>query len=123
MLAKAPKDPMGRHHMPLPSLWRLHELFKLSDQYPSGLEWKVAKAGYKPGDQAGKLNKTTGFYVVSVDNSSFLAHRIVQYMRTEKNLSYSTVSHSLDNKQKDNRKELITTDAKYSSHKGHKVNG
>ena len=100
---------MGRHHMPLPPLWRLNELFCLSDRYPSGLEWKVAKAGYRPGDQAGRLHKVTGFYKVSVDNKFYLAHRIVQYIRTEKDLVHSTVSHAPDNFDKDNRKELIVT--------------
>jgi CO dehydrogenase/acetyl-CoA synthase alpha subunit len=100
---------MGRHRMPLPSLWRLNELFCLSDRYPSGLEWKIAKAGYKPGDQAGRKNKVTGFYVVSVDNATYLAHRIVQYMRTEKDLTHCTVSHGPDNLERDNRKELLIT--------------
>lgn len=92
--------------MPLPDLWRLNELFRLSDQYPSGLEWKIAKARYKPGDQAGRLNKTTGFYVVSVDNTTYLAHRIVQYMRSEEDLTYCAVTHDPSNRDKDNRKEL-----------------
>lgn len=100
---------MGRHRMPLPPLWRLNELFCLSERYPSGLEWKVAKAGYRPGDQAGRLHKPTGFYKVSVDNAFYLAHRIVQYMRTEKDLTHCTVSHAPDNVEKDNRKELIAT--------------
>ena len=38
---------MSRNYKPMPSLWRLEELFKLSTQYPSGLEWIVDKAGYK----------------------------------------------------------------------------
>lgn len=114
---------MGRHYMPLPSLWRLHELFALSDQYPSGLEWRVAKAGHNVGDQAGRLNKKTGFYVVSVDNATFLAHRIVQYMRTEKNLSKATVAHGPNNKEKDNRKELITTFSKSVPFKSQTIHG
>ncbi len=93
--------------MPLPSLWRLHELFSLSDQYPSGLEWKIAKAGYQRGDQAGRLNKRTGYYMVGVDNKVYLAHRLVQYMRTEEDLTRCIVRHSADNTDKDNRKELI----------------
>lgn len=92
--------------MPLPALWRLNELFSLSQRYPSGLEWKIAKARYKPGDQAGRLNKSTGFYVVSVDNATYLVHRIVQYMRTEKDLTNSVVVHNPGNTEKDNRQEL-----------------
>lgn len=97
---------MPRDRMPLPDLWRLNELFRLSDQYPSGLEWKIAKARYKPGDQAGRLNKITGFYMVSVDNTTYLAHRIVHYMRTEEDLTTSAVVHGPDNKEKDNRNDL-----------------
>lgn len=95
--------------MPLPSIWRLYELFVLSDKYPSGLEWKVAKSGKKPGDPVGRLNKRTGYYMVSVDNKVYLAHRIVEFMRTEEDLSYCIVTHGKDNPEKDNRKRLVVT--------------
>lgn len=98
---------MARDFMPLPPIWTLKSLFELSNKYPSGLEWKVQKARYRPGDQAGRLNKRTGFYVVSVENTSYLAHRIVEYLRSEEDLSWSIVLHGKDNKEKDNRKQLI----------------
>ena len=41
----------------MPELWRIEELFKLSDKYPSGLEWLQKKARYKKGDAVGRLNK------------------------------------------------------------------
>jgi len=103
---------MGKQAIPMPSLWRLHELFLLSDKYPSGLEWRVHKARYKPGDQAGRLHKGTGYYMVGVDNQVYLAHRIVEYMRNETDLSNCTVTHSRHNKEKDNRQQLIVTSLK-----------
>ena len=98
--------------MPLPPLWRLNELFCLSDDYPTGLAWKVAKAGHKPGGQAGRLNRRTALYVVSVDNKVYLAHRIVHYLRTEEDLTNRTVSHAADNIEHDNRKPLLVSSLK-----------
>jgi hypothetical protein len=93
--------------MVLPPLWRLEELFKLSDQYQSGLEWRITKAGYKPGDAAGRLNKKTGFHMVSVDNRVYLAHRIVYYMRAQEEIETFVVRHELSNSTKDNRLPLV----------------
>jgi len=106
---------MARGYMPLPPLWRLSELFFVSDDYPTGLAWKVAKAGHKPGEQAGRRNKGTGLYVVSVDNKVYLAHRIMHYLKTEEDLTYRTVTHTADNKEYDNRKPLIVSAAKVVS--------
>lgn len=93
--------------MVLPPLWRLEELFRLSDQYQSGLEWRIAKAGYAPGDEAGRLNKKTGFYMVSVDNKVYLAHRIVYYMRTQEDIESFVIRHDSSNSNKDNRLPLV----------------
>lgn len=93
--------------MVLPPLWRLEELFRLSDQYQSGLEWRIAKAGYAPGDEAGRLNKKTGFYMVSVDNKVYLAHRIVYYMRTQEDIEAFVIRHDPSNTTKDNRLSLV----------------
>jgi len=98
---------MARANMVLPSLWRLQELFSLSDKYQSGLEWKIAKAGYAPGDEAGRRNKKTGFYMVSVDNKVYLAHRIVYLMRTEEDIETFVIRHEASNIEKDNRKVLV----------------
>jgi hypothetical protein len=112
---------MARANMVLPPLWRLEELFRLSDQYPSGLEWRIAKAGYKPGDAAGRLNKTTGFYMVSVDNKVYLAHRIVHYMRIRQEIDTFIVRHDPSNSTKDNRKPLACVPNKKV--RGSKANG
>ena len=97
---------MSRFYAEMPPLWRLRELFTLSDQYPSGLEWVVEKAGYKPGEQAGRLNKRSGYYQVFVDNQLYLAHRIVYYMRTGELPNTYDVKHDASNETKDNRLEL-----------------
>lgn len=93
--------------MVLPPLWRLEELFRLSNKYPSGLEWRIAKAGYQPGDEAGRPNKKTGFYMISVDNKIYLAHRIVHYMRTRVEIDLFIIRHDPSNSTKDNRKPLV----------------
>ena len=48
---------MSRNYKPMPPIWRLNELFELSDSCPNGLIWRVNKAKSKPGDPVGKLNK------------------------------------------------------------------
>ena len=100
---------MSRCYVELPPLWRLHQLFRLSDQYPSGLEWAVAKAGYEVGEQAGRLIRSTGYYRVCVDNQTYQAHRIVYYMRTGELPNHYDVKHESSNKTKDNRLELYAS--------------
>mgnify|MGYP003141153621 CR=1 FL=1 len=98
---------MSRNYKPMPKLWRLQELFKLSDKYPSGLAWKVKKAGNNPGDAVGKKNIHTGYYTVFVDNESYQAHRIVYYLR----MGVCPDAHSVQHlgETKDNRTPLIET--------------
>ena len=67
------------------------------------------KAGYKKGDVAGKLNKTNKYYFISIDNESYMAHRIVYYLRTGKSPDYHSVQHTFSNRNKDNRLELRAT--------------
>jgi len=100
---------MSRNYKELPSLWRIQELFELSEEYPSGLIWAIDKAGYKKGDPAGKLNKTNKYYFISIDNESYMAHRIVYYLRTKQCPDFHSVQHGFSNKNKDNRLELRAT--------------
>jgi hypothetical protein len=93
----------------MPPLWRVKELIKLSDQYPSGLEWVVDKACNKAGTQAGRMNKVTGFYMVCIDNTVYLAHRMVYFLRTEEDPIELDIMHEYDNFNKDNRKKLVAT--------------
>ena len=93
----------------MPPLWRVQELIKISDRYPSGLEWVVDKACNKAGTQAGRLNKVTGFYMVCIDNTVYLAHRLVYFLRTQEDPIELDIMHEYSNFDKDNRKSLIPT--------------
>lgn len=104
---------MSRNHKPMPPLWRVQELLLLSDKYPSGLEWRVKKACNPAGSQAGRLNKTTGYYMVCLDNVVYLAHRVVYYLRTGIDPANTDILHESLNNDKDNRKKLIAS-KKYS---------
>ena len=84
---------MSRNYKPMPPIWRLNELFELSDDCPNGLIWRVNKAKSKPGDPVGKLNKATGYYMVSVDNEMYMVHRIVYYLRTYRCPDTHSVQH------------------------------
>ena len=93
--------------MPLPPLWRLQELVQLSDCHPSGLQWRVSRGRRLAETQAGRLNPRTGYYMLSIDNKVYLAHRIVYFLRTLEDVTYQTVVHQEDNPGKDNRKTLV----------------
>jgi hypothetical protein len=93
----------------MPPLWRVEELLVLSDRYPSGLEWKVKKACNAAGTQAGRRNKISGYYMVSIDNVVYLAHRVVHFMRTGVDPMTTDIVHEYGNTEKDNRKELLTS--------------
>lgn len=112
---------MSRNHKEMPPLWRVQELLELSDQYPSGLQWRVKKACNPAGSQAGRLNKTTGYYMVCLDNVVYLAHRVVYYLRTGQDPINLDVKHKGDNHEKDNRQELVTC-SKYSKKKCVQIN-
>ena len=97
---------VSRNYKPMPPLWRIQELLELSDEYPSGLKWRIKKACNAAGSQAGRLNRTTGYYMVSIDNEYYLAHRVVYYLHTNEDPCKCDVVHEYHNKDKDNRKEL-----------------
>lgn len=103
---------MGSRHLPLPPLWRLEELLALSDDYPSGLQHRLPRGKRKAGVQAGRLNKTNGFYLVSVDNTRYLAHRIVYYMRNRSSVDNLDIVHEKTNENKDNRLTLLAVPIK-----------
>lgn len=107
---------MSRNHKEMPPLWRVQELLLLSDKYPSGLEWRVKKACNPAGTQAGRLNKSTGYYMICIDNVVYLAHRVVYYLRTGIDPVNTDILHETLNKDKDNRKKLITS-RKYAKKK------
>ena len=94
---------LPHNYKALPPLWRLEELLELTDEHPSALRW-VSKDSFVTRQQ-----KQSGFYLVSVDNEVFLAHRIVYYMRTGECPDNFCVCHGFSNKTKDNRQELVRT--------------
>ena len=97
---------MPHNYKKVPPLWHLQELFQLSDQYPTGLAWSINKGKYKIGDSVGTRNKTNGYYFVSIDNESYMVHRIVYYLRTKYSPDNFCIKHNYLNKAKDNRLEL-----------------
>jgi hypothetical protein len=106
----------------MPPLWRIQELLELSHEYPSGLKWRIKKACNAAGSQAGRLNKVTGYYMVSIDNEYYLAHRVVHYLRTGEDPCTCDVVHKYQNHEKDNRKELATSRAFVKKGKGRTEN-
>jgi hypothetical protein len=97
---------MPRPAKPMPPLWRIKEMFAITDQYPSGLMWAADIKGYSAGDPAGRLHPRSGFYKVFIDGTEYLAHRIVYYMRTGRSPDNHAVEHLPSNRTKDNRREL-----------------
>ena len=95
-----------RNHQPLPELSYLQMLVRLSDNYPSGLEWAFSDGWRQEGDQAGKRYKNEKFYRLEVNGERFACHRVVYYLRTKENPGAADIFHAADNKERDNRKEL-----------------
>ena len=93
--------------MTLPPLWRIEELLAPSDDYPSGLQWLQGGYGRVVGGQAGRLNKATNLYVLSIDNQVYLAHRVLCYLKTKEDLSGFIVRHKDLKVRPDNRGEFV----------------
>jgi len=91
---------LPHNYKALPPLWHLTELLELTDEHPSGLRWKGS------GEFVKRLHKQSGFYLLSIDNEVYFAHRIVYYLRTGKCPDSHGVKHHHYNKLLDNRKEL-----------------
>jgi hypothetical protein len=75
--------------LPFNSLEQAQEYLKLSEKYPSGLEWVYEDGWRTKGEMCGKWNATGEYYVVRLFGEQYHAHRIVYY------------------KSKDNRKDLM----------------
>lgn len=95
---------MPRPYTQLLPLWYYQERLRLSDRYPSGLEWAVTSARHKEGEMAGRW--TGRYYVLRIAGDTLHAHRVVYYMRTGTNPENFDVVHDANNTEKDNRKEL-----------------
>ena len=90
----------------LPPLEDLQKIVRLSDAYPSGLEWAVTDRWRDEGKQAGTLSSPNPYYVVRLFGTKYVAHRIVYYMRTGRDAT-KEIRHLADNPARDNRGKLI----------------
>jgi hypothetical protein len=73
---------VARTYKPLAPLEVLTERLSLSDESPSGLVWAEETGWHKPGDMAGRLDTSGLYYVLSLDNEKYHAHRLAYYLRT-----------------------------------------
>jgi hypothetical protein len=55
------------------------------------------------------MNKVTGFYMVCIDNSVYLAHRLVYFLQNEEDPLHIDIIHEKNNVNKDNRMKLVPT--------------
>jgi hypothetical protein len=92
--------------LPFNSLEQAQEYLKLSEKYPSGLEWVYEDGWRTKGEMCGKWNATGEYYVVRLFGEQYHAHRIVYFLRTGEDPCGKDIIHLDSNKDKDNRKEL-----------------
>lgn len=60
----------------------MRQKLRLSDEYPSGLEWVDTTGRHAEGQMAGRLDHSGRYYVVAMGGEKYHAHRIVYYLRT-----------------------------------------
>jgi hypothetical protein len=73
---------MARQYKEMPPLDYLTTKLRLTDRYPSGLEWADTTGRHNEGEMAGFLEHHRRYYVVSIDGTRYHAHRLVYYLRT-----------------------------------------
>jgi len=73
---------MPRAYKPLLPLAELRRKLGLSDDSPSGLVWLEETGWHKPGQVAGRLDHSGQYYVLSLYNEKYHAHRLEYYLRT-----------------------------------------
>lgn len=66
----------------MPPLWHMQQKLKLSDRYPSGLEWVETTGRHTEGQMAGRLDNSQKYFVVALGGDKYHAHRIVYYLQT-----------------------------------------
>ena len=98
---------MARPVKPLPELNYLQQLVRLSDDYPTGLEWAFSDGWRQEGEMAGRRSSMDKFWRIALYQERFACHRIVYYLRTEQNPGLLDVFHGADNPERDNRRELF----------------
>ena len=92
---------MPHNYKKMPPLWSIQEKLELTDEHPSALRIR------RNGRFVERQDKTSGFYLVSVDNEVYMAHRVVYYLRTGECPDHHGVKHAHPNFDNDNRKELV----------------
>lgn len=90
----------------LPPLEELQKIVRLSDAYPSGLEWAITDRWRDEGEQAGTLSLPNPYHVVRLLGTKYVAHRIVYYLRTGVD-TVKEIKHLEDNPERDNRRKLV----------------
>lgn len=101
-----------RHYKELPflSIEHANKYLKLSEKYPSGLEWVHEDGWRTKGEMCGKWNSTGEYYVVRIFGEQYHAHRIVYFLRTGEDPKGKDILHEDTNTSKDNRKNLVVWD-------------
>lgn len=92
---------MPHNYKALPPLWALQEKLELTDEHPSALRIR------ETGKFVERQDAVSGFYLVSIDNQVYMAHRVVYYLRTGQCPDRHGVKHAHPNVDNDNRKELL----------------
>jgi hypothetical protein len=103
---------MARAYKELPPIWHVETRLKLSDRYPSGLEWVHSTGWHKEGEMAGKLSMPGNYYLVRMDGDQYHAHRLVYYLRTGVDPGDHDVIYPKTNPERDNRKDLVLFERK-----------
>lgn len=101
-----PKFSMPAPVKKLPPLEELQKIVRLSDAYPSGLEWALTDRWREEGGQAGTLSRPNPYYVVRLLGTKYVAHRVVHYLRTGRDTT-KEILHLSDNPERDNRRKLV----------------
>lgn len=112
LVLQALAQPVARTYTQLPPLDYLKTKLRLTDRYPSGLEWVDTSNQHKAGEMAGKWQRHLRRYTLYLLGNFYYAHRIVYYLRTGINPGNKDIIHTPDNKDRDNRKELVVFERK-----------
>lgn len=73
---------MPRTYKKLPPLDKVRLKLRLSDRYPTGLEWVDTTGRHASGEMAGRLDHSGSYYVVPLFGDKYHAHRLVYYLQT-----------------------------------------
>jgi hypothetical protein len=95
-----------RKTIPIP-LKKAQEILEVDPTSASGLRWSVNRRRVKAGDEAGCLNKTTGYYRVKINQRPYKAHRVVMAMTLGDQIPDELDIDHINNNRGDNRFENL----------------